>query len=194
LRMANITYENVDIPIWVRSKEGTLPYVELNGVEYDDSSFIIRDLTKLMKKESIDGPLSAEQKAVSRAYEQMVDTSTMPSFGYIRITEQFGEMMTEKFLGVRLPIYFRVLYPVWWIKREGLKRLSAHGIGRHPPQEIIGIGLDDLKSISAYLSTKQYFHGDVPTKVDAVLFGYLAQIIYVPLDSPHQKINEHRMS
>lgn len=62
--------------MWGRSKEGTLPFVELNGVEYDDSTFIIRDLTKIFKKESIDGSLSAEQKAVTRAFEQMMDTST----------------------------------------------------------------------------------------------------------------------
>lgn len=94
LRMAGIIYEvkdssdssnfayaslsqNVNVPMWVRSREGQMPFVELNGIEYCDSSFIIRDLTKLLKKEAVDASLSDEQKAVSRAFSQMVENSTM---------------------------------------------------------------------------------------------------------------------
>jgi len=188
LRLAGITYENVDIPIWLRSKEGMLPFVEYNGVEYNDSSFIIRNLTKLLKKESINSSLSAEQKAVSRAFEQMMDNSMMWSFYYVRVLEHFDVMFTEKFLGFAFPWYVRLFMSPSIIRRQVLKRMKAHGIGRHPPNEIIGIGLDDLRSISTYLSSKQFLHGDTPTQVDAVLFGYLAQIIYVPLESPHQKL------
>jgi len=188
LRMANVAYENVETPFWLRSKEGMLPFVELNGVEYDDSTFIIRDLTKIFKKESMDASLSTEQKAISRAYEQMIDASTFVSFAYIRYTEHMETMLTEKFMGVKIPLMFRLLYPPWYMKRQAKERLRAHGIGRHPREEIIGIGLDDLRSISTYLGSKQYFHGETPTRVDAFLFGYLAQIIYVLLDSPHQKL------
>ncbi|KHJ95993.1 hypothetical protein OESDEN_04052 [Oesophagostomum dentatum] len=43
LRMAEIPYENIPCLLSPRSKEGTLPFVEYEGVEYPDSSFIIRD-------------------------------------------------------------------------------------------------------------------------------------------------------
>jgi hypothetical protein len=35
-----------------RSSEGTLPYVELNGQEYNDSAFIIRDLPAALSEYS----------------------------------------------------------------------------------------------------------------------------------------------
>ncbi|ETN69547.1 hypothetical protein NECAME_15248, partial [Necator americanus] len=39
--MAEIQYENIPCLLSPRSKEGTLPFVEFEGVEYPDSSFII---------------------------------------------------------------------------------------------------------------------------------------------------------
>jgi len=97
-------------------------------------------------------------------------------------------LMTEKYMGFKFPWYIRILFSPGMIKRQVSKRMRAHGIGRHPPEEIIGIGLDDLRSISTYLSSKQFLHGDTPTQVDAVLFAHLAQIVYIPLESPHQKL------
>ena len=44
-------YENVATPMWLRSKEGLLPFVELDGVEYHDSAFIMAALLKLCGKE-----------------------------------------------------------------------------------------------------------------------------------------------
>jgi len=189
LRLADITYENVDpMPFFLRSKEGTVPFVEYNGIEYDDSSFIIRDLTKILKKESVNASLTPEQKAISRAYEQMIDTSTFWSYGYIRVKDHLDKLLTEEFMGTKIPFLVRLFLSPSTIRRMYSKRMMAHGIGRHPPEEIIGIGLDDIRSISAYLGTKQFLHGDTPTQVDAVLFGYLAQILYIPLESPHKKL------
>ncbi|MFH4984112.1 hypothetical protein AB6A40_010821, partial [Gnathostoma spinigerum] len=44
----------------------------------------------------------------------------------------------------------------------------------------------DLKAISDYLGSKHYFAGFKPTRVDAALFGVLAQIVYAPYDLPHK--------
>ena len=42
----------METPIWLRSKEGLLPFVELNGKEYHDSAFIMAALLKLCNKEA----------------------------------------------------------------------------------------------------------------------------------------------
>lgn len=103
LRMANINYEvkfvystyykvpqinhtvsvknivqNVDCPIMTRSSKGLLPFVELNGKQYADSGFIIRDLSRIYNKDELESSLSAEQKACARAFEQMIENSTTP--------------------------------------------------------------------------------------------------------------------
>uniref|UniRef100_A0A914S3Q4 Metaxin glutathione S-transferase domain-containing protein n=1 Tax=Parascaris equorum TaxID=6256 RepID=A0A914S3Q4_PAREQ len=95
--------------------------------------------------------------------------------------------------------------------------LKAVGIGKHSRDEIIYIGNEDLRAISHYLGSKHYFTGFKPTrvsessathlfsrsslmagsgqdanyyasKVDATLFGVLAQIVYAPYDLPQKKI------
>lgn len=58
-----------------RSKEGTLPFIELNGVEYDDSAFIIEHLTKTFNKGHLEEDLTAEQRALSHFVEQTCENS-----------------------------------------------------------------------------------------------------------------------
>ena len=54
-----------------------MPFIELNGKEYDDSDLIIRDLTTIFGKESIEMDLSDKQRGVSRAIEKMLENSAM---------------------------------------------------------------------------------------------------------------------
>lgn len=61
----------------MRSSKGLLPFIELNGVQYADSGFIIRELIKRFNKTDLDSHLSGEQKAIARAFEQMVENSTV---------------------------------------------------------------------------------------------------------------------
>lgn len=61
-----------------RSSKGLLPFIELNGVQYADSGFIIKDLTRIFGKDDLESTLTTEQKACARAFEQMADHSTTP--------------------------------------------------------------------------------------------------------------------
>lgn len=65
------------LPISVRSKEGSLPFVEFNGVEYPDSSLAIRDLTPLLGKESMESHMGEEEKAAARAFEALTEHSLL---------------------------------------------------------------------------------------------------------------------
>ena len=42
----------------------------------------------------------------------------------------------------------------------------------------------DLKAISDLLNNKDYLLGKSPTTVDCVLFGHLAQFLYIPIRFP----------
>jgi hypothetical protein len=185
LRMNNVNYENVEIDPWtVRSKEGMLPFIELDGVEYPDSGLIIKELTMRLKKEGLDANLTNEQKGSARAFEQMIENTTLLTYAMVRYGEKTDEMFNEKILGMKLPFFFKLPFFTWSFQNTMRKRLYAHGIGRHTRDDIISIGFDDLKAVSAYLGTKKFFMGDQPTRVDAALFGTLAQIVYVPITTP----------
>lgn len=48
---------------------------------------------------------------------------------------------------------------------QGIKKVKAHGIGVHKPEEILEFGQNDLKVLSDMLADKPFFFGDEPTTV-----------------------------
>jgi len=47
-------------------------------------------------------------------------------------------------------------------------------MGRHTEAEVIEMGIKDLKALSAFLGSKQFFMGQKATEVDCTMFGFLA--------------------
>ena len=64
------------------------------------------------------------------------------------------------------------------VRRRLLKNMWGHGIGRHNDAEIRTIAEGDIGSISEFLDNKPFFMGDQPTSIDAVMFGFLAQLVW----------------
>ncbi|KHN81881.1 Failed axon connections -like protein [Toxocara canis] len=189
MRMADIPYENVPCGWNVRSCEGTLPFVELDGVEHPDSALAIRDLTEVFSKETMESHLNEEQRAASRAFEAMVESSLMFSVARIRYVERLDEVFKqfpENAFGILTPII------AWFMKRSvgsrAMSVLKTVGIGKHSREEVIYIGNEDLKAVSHYLGSKHYFTGFKPTRVDATLFSVLAQIVYAPYELPQKTL------
>ncbi|KAJ1370196.1 hypothetical protein KIN20_031876 [Parelaphostrongylus tenuis] len=187
LRMAEIPYENIPCFISVRSKEGTLPFVEFEGVEYPDSSFIIRDLTRILGVK-LEDHLNDEQKAVSRAFEELAHNSLLVSHKVFRLenVSEFAELLPPSLYGIFSPIIV-ALFKRRFVSMT-TSMLTWTAIGKHSREEQIGIGSDDIRAISKYLGSKHYFTGFKPTRIDATLFAVLAQIVYAPYENEHLEI------
>ncbi|KAA0200034.1 hypothetical protein HAZT_HAZT003110, partial [Hyalella azteca] len=63
--------------------------------------------------------------------------------------------------------------------RRAAKKVRAHGIGVHKPEEIEEFGQNDLKVLSDLLGDKQFFFGETPSTLDVVAFANLAQLVYM---------------
>ncbi|VDK44531.1 unnamed protein product [Cylicostephanus goldi] len=179
LRMAEIPYENIPCLLSPRSKEGTLPFIEYEGVEYPDSSFIIRFIMDI----KLEDHLHDEQKALSRAFEEMAHDSLAKSHQIFRL-ENVSQFLHRKFALACFPIFF------YCHRRPSQvsSMLSWSAMGKHSREEQINIGSDDLRSISKFLGTKHYFTGFKPTRIDATLFAFLAQIVYAPYENDHLNV------
>lgn len=57
--------------------EGTLPFVELNGIQISDTEIIIRELTHAFSKEGLESGMGEHQKGIARAIERMVEDSML---------------------------------------------------------------------------------------------------------------------
>jgi hypothetical protein len=71
------------------------------------------------------------------------------------------------------------------IARRGVRRqLQGHGIGLHSPDEIYAIGRGDIRAIAGYLGTKSFLMGETASEIDAIAYGFLANIARAPIASP----------
>ncbi|RDD41082.1 Failed axon connections-like protein [Trichoplax sp. H2] len=171
LRMAKIEYVfDRNNPM---GRKGKMPWIELDGDAYCDSTFIIEHLTKKFNV-SIDRSLSEQQKAVARVIQKTIEENTIwATIIYNRLIEEadwFVNMM-------KFPWFVGVIFKLFFVPPVK-KNLYGHGIGRHTPQEIRHIARGDLAALSALLKDKSFFLGDQPTTIDACVFSFTANIIY----------------
>ncbi|KAH7697492.1 Protein Y48C3A.3, partial [Aphelenchoides avenae] len=188
--MADIPYKNVEKDVWKnRSKEGTLPFVELDGKEYADSAFIIRDLGKILGKESMEAHINDEHKAAARAFEKLLENEIWFLAWRDRIPnmDAFMNIYAFKWWDAPFVWLFKLMYTAK-IKNT----LLAVGIGKHTEEEIARMGEEDLAALSNYLGTKHFLNGFKVTKLDACAFSVLSQIIYMPYETPLKKFIEEK--
>lgn len=66
-----------------------------------------------------------------------------------------------------------------FLTKQAAKKVRAHGIGVHKPEEIEEFGHNDLMVLSDLLGDKPFFFGDSPTTLDVVAFANLAQVAFM---------------
>ena len=56
--------------------------------------------------------------------------------------------------------------------------------GRLDPEEAVQLSFKDLAALSCLLGELRFFHGDKPSSLDCVVFGHLAQFLYIDMEFP----------
>lgn len=69
-------------------------------------------------------------------------------------------------------------------RQQTLRNLVGHGMGKHSAAEIYRIGTTDLTAVSDFLGDKPFLMGEQPTSLDATAYGFLANLLWVPIESP----------
>ncbi|XP_050688110.1 failed axon connections-like isoform X3 [Eriocheir sinensis] len=182
LRLAALRYENVDHKMKYKSKKGQLPFVEVNGEEIADSAIIIKELGTRYNTD-LDGSLTAEQRNVAHATISMIENHfawvvkswrTKNPAGMLGAYKMDLQQITEKkWPKPVLEFIFKLKF------RRAAKKVRAHGIGVHKPEEIEEFGHNDLMVLSDLLGDKPFFFGDSPTSLDVVAFANLAQVAFM---------------
>ncbi|XP_045111674.1 failed axon connections-like isoform X2 [Portunus trituberculatus] len=182
LRIADLKYENVDHKMKYKSKKGQLPFVEVNGEEIADSAIIIKELGTRYNKD-LDASLTAEQRNVAHATISMIENhfAWVVKWWRCRCPGEWvraAKLNLQQALNTRIPnavlnFAFKLRY------RQAAKKVRAHGIGVHKPEEIEEFGHNDLMVLSDLLGDKPFFFGDDPTTLDVVAFANLAQVAFM---------------
>lgn len=183
LKFHGIKYENVNHNGKLRSKQGLLPFVELNGEEIPDSEFIIKTLTTKLEKD-MDQGLSGDQTGVQHAMTTMIDNHLNWCFNHwltrnIDNPVKGYNLNLQNMMGCKIPtpvLQFVVKHTYF---KKTTRRLKAAGFGSYTADEVDEMGKKDLKVLSDLLGEKQFFFGDEARSLDLKAFVWLALILNV---------------
>ena len=186
LQLADIPYRVRETTRLDKAPKGKLPYILDYGQAVADSSLAIEHL-KDSRGIDPDAMLTDRERAEAVSLQRLFEDHLYFVLIYSRwFDEEAWPLVAEAFFGhlaapVRLPIrnHFR--------RRIG-RTLHLQGLGRHRPAEIYALGREDLTAVSAYLGERPFFMGDSLTTLDAVAYGFLANILMVPLETELKRI------
>ena len=60
---------------------------------------------------------------------------------------------------------------------------AGHGMGRHESGDVDWFAKSDLTALSDLLGDQNYFMGDTATSIDATVYAFIAETIYVPFEN-----------
>lgn len=183
LRMAKLAYEapKCGIPLG-KSPKRKLPFIVDRGQTIGDSSLIIEHL-KATYGDTLDTSLSPQQLAVSLAFQRLIEENLYWPVLYSRWLDPRNRSIVAQQVFGKLPPLLRQIVPLL-VQRKLRGDLKGQGLGRHNETDLYAIGCRDLDAVAVFLDDKPYFWGEVPTSIDAVVFGFIANLIWAPLDNP----------
>ena len=163
-----------------------IPYINDEGVEIGDSTFIIKHLKSKFGDPLADGH-SAESLARGHAIKVMFEERTYwAGMIYPRwIKPDHHKLLADTFF-TEIPSFIRM--PVFRMIAKGVaKSAMGHGIAQHTESEINDLGLDDIKTVEALLGDQDYMLGAKPAEVDATVYAFLhgmsAEVFPAPIQA-----------
>ncbi len=181
LKMAGLSYAKSPAHPEL-SPKGQLPWIEDDRVLIADSHFIRLHLEEKYGFD-FDAGLSGLERAQAWAIERMIENHfgwTMAGIRWLDETN-FAKGPAQYFTGMPAEAQAAIKEDV---QKEVASRIFAVGLGRHTPEEVLGLGERSLSALSLILGDKAYLMGDKPTGVDAIAFGVLAGLMTPFFEAP----------
>lgn len=182
LRMTGLPYQFARGADIRKAPKGKFPVIEDNGKIIPDSSFIVEYL-KATYGDPLDGKLTPTERAVALAMRRLMEENLYWCALYSRWGEEENWRITRAAYFGFMPAIIRPLV-TGLIRRQALKSLYGHGMGRHTRDEIYHIGKTDITALAVFLTDKPFFMGAQPTSLDATAYAFLANLLWTPIRSP----------
>jgi len=182
LKLSHIDYQVVASHNPGKAPKGKFPFIEdEDGTRIGDSTLII-DYLKRTRQIDPDHELTERQRAEAIVLQRLFEDHFYFIQVYSRWIDPVGwEIVQPAFFGF-LPPGLRGLASSF-IRRQVRRSLHEQGLGRHTQDELYALGRTDLRAISVLLGSRPYFYGDGPTTIDAIAYGFLANIYSVPVET-----------
>lgn len=189
LRMSELPFRVVSTRNAGKGPKTKLPVLVDDGTVVSDVSLIFEHL-KGKYGDRLDARLSPARRATGHLIRRTFEENLYWVGLYMRWLDEGGwGAIQEPYFG-HLSGLGRWAVPS--LVRAGMRAtLHLQGMGRHSRDEVYALGSADLSAVSLLLGDERYFGGDEPSSVDAVVYGFLANLYWVPIESP---LKEHARS
>ena len=180
LRLAGLEYRCVDA-VPMRMPKAKLPVVRDGDATICDSEAIVAHLQSAYGARmpaAMAAPETARHLLVRRAFEEHLYFAAVR----FRWIEDAGARHTAGFFAA-VPAPLRGLV-FGLVRRKMARDLQGQGIGRHDLATTAAKAIADLDAIAVTLDDAAWFGGDEPAAIDACAYAFLANLAYVPIDTP----------
>lgn len=182
LRLAKLPYEKVTVANPGKAPKGKLPYIVDGADTVPDSEAVIAYLSNKYEID-LDENLSAEEKAVARAFERMLNEHAYFGLLFARWIDPAGWAQVKAAYFDGMPPVIKQIVP-HLVRRNIRRDLRGQGIGRHSADEIYARVAQDLQAVSDYLGDQAFFMGREPTTIDATVYAFVGNCIEANLKTP----------
>ena len=180
LRLAGLPFAHQHIFDASTAPRGQLPYIVDDGEAIGDSDAIIAHLIRKHGL-TIDDGLTAAQRDTSHLVTRMLDDL----YWVMSYSRWKDEQYWPAFRDALLREHSSVTEDGLAKAREfNFQRYHYQGIGRFAPDAAYARGLADLRVLANLLAASDYLHGAKPTSIDAGIYGFIANILFYPIETP----------
>jgi glutathione S-transferase len=180
LKMAGLAYRKQPA-MPPSSPKGQLPYIDDDGELIADSTFIRAHIERKYGFDFDEG-LGSLQRAQAWAYERMIEHHVYSALVGARWLDpdNFAKGPARFFDAAPEPQRAALREQAQARVRENYR---IGGLGRHAPDEALGLSVRSLSALSQLLAHRHYLMGDRPCGTDATAFAMVAGILTPYFDS-----------
>lgn len=180
LRLAGLEYRSVNA-LPMKSPTGKLPALRDGPTLVADSEAILVHLQRL-HGERLPAALREPPTGAQHALRRMVEEDLYFAMLWLRWVDDAGWRFTGPTFFGSLPWPLRTTLPPL-VRRKMRRDLVGQGVGRRAPADIAAHAIADLDAVQGMLGEAPFFAGAEPGAIDATLYGFLANLLWAPVES-----------
>ncbi|MHC2332766.1 glutathione S-transferase family protein [Bradyrhizobium sp. USDA 4454] len=180
LKLAGVPFRHEHIFDASMAPRQQLPYIVDGDDTVGDSETILGYVTEKYRV-TLDAALTPAQRTtnllVTRTLDDLYWVMSYSRWQDERYWPQFRDALKREHPGLTDDGLMKA-------KAFNAQRYYYQGIGRFAPDAAIARGLADLAALASLIPAQGYVHGDMPTSIDAGIYGFIANIYFYDIATP----------
>lgn len=180
LKLAGVPFVHEHLFDAAQAPRQQLPYAEEDGARIGDSEAILAHVREKYAVTRDDGLSEAERDTALLVLRLLDDLYWVMSYSRWK-DEAFWPQFRDALRSQHPVLTEEALQKA---KDFNAQRYHYQGIGRYAPPQAYARGLADLAVLARLVPAEGFVFGPVPTATDAAIYGFLANILFYPIETP----------